>query len=156
MYWTSLHTRSLARLALRRSLALRCRVGAGGFSLRGFLCCSHLHCLYVSPRNDTYQGPIVNVKFVIVAGTATTIVAVTALDGADDSDDVEVSRVMTVKMWAPAVSCPVLNVPRAPLTLPMMEPLGLCQGAGQATVSQLSAPAIGAAGRALLSVRVAG
>jgi len=44
------------------------------------------------------QGPIVNVKFVIVAGTATTIVAVTALDGADDSDGVEVSRVMTLKV----------------------------------------------------------
>ena len=95
---TSLHTRGLARLALRRNLALRCRLGAGGLRLRGFLCCSHFHFLYVSPPNDTYQGPIVNVKFVIVAGTATTIVAVTALDGADDSDGVEVSRVMTLKV----------------------------------------------------------
>src|SRR5882672_11129354 len=93
----------------------------------GFLLCLFLCCRLWNKYRS--HGPIVPVKLVMAVGGKITIVAVKILDGADDTDGVDVSRVTTTKSCLPGASCGVLNVLIAPVTLPMMTPLGLTHGA---------------------------
>src|SRR5882672_3313621 len=107
------------------------------------------HPIAPEPPDPAY-GLSVAARSVIAKGFAS--VATTVTDATFDAADEwpVVSRVMTVKLCTPTARTSVVNVPAAPVTLP----IGVA-GVADA-VSKISAPAIMSGVNAVLSVRVTG